>query len=92
MAVIGFQEKSNGRKLPVNQICALGGSSAINLGMLNYLSRSGLDSWQILGKSNWGREELSHYIRKYQNLIPPSDTNREFFTAMEYDENVTGGD
>jgi choline dehydrogenase-like flavoprotein len=73
-----FQEQLNGRTLLANKGRTLGGSSAINLGMVVYPSRSGLNAWEALGNPGWGWEGLSPYIRKFQNRTPPSDANREF--------------
>ncbi|CAL5866049.1 uncharacterized protein PFLUO_LOCUS256 [Penicillium psychrofluorescens] len=86
------QEQLNGRKLLASKGRTLGGSSAINFGMVIYPSRSGLNAWEALGNHGWGWDGLSPYIRKFQKGTPPSDATREFFKGMKYDQKDQGTD
>ncbi|KAJ6123998.1 CAZyme family AA3 [Penicillium samsonianum] len=84
------QEQLNGRKLLANKGRTLGGSSAINMGMIIYPSRSGLNAWERLGNPGWGWDGLAPYIRKFHTATPPSSGNREFFKGMKYDQQDQG--
>ncbi|EOD43701.1 putative aryl-alcohol protein [Neofusicoccum parvum UCRNP2] len=66
------QEHLNGRSLgqPVGKV--LGGSSAINLGMVIYPSKSGFDSWERLGNPGWGWETMAPYFRKFHTFTEPA--------------------
>ncbi|KAJ5745833.1 CAZyme family AA3 [Penicillium odoratum] len=86
------QEQLNGRKLLANKGRTLGGSSAINLGMVIYPSRSGLDAWEALGNPGWGWDGLAPYIRKFHTASPPSSENRLFFKGMKYDQHDQGNE
>ncbi|KAJ5802493.1 CAZyme family AA3 [Penicillium pulvis] len=86
------QEQLNGRKLIGSKGRTLGGSSAINLGMVIYPSRTGLDAWESLGNPGWGWDGLSPYIRKFQKTTPPSEGAREFFPEMKYDQKYQGSE
>ncbi|KFY04700.1 hypothetical protein O988_00580 [Pseudogymnoascus sp. VKM F-3808] len=67
------QEQLNGRQLPIPLGRTLGGSSAINMGMVVYPSKVGMDAWEKLGNPGWGWEGLSPYIRKFHKAAAPSD-------------------
>lgn len=82
----------NGRKFLANKDRTLGGSSAINLGMVVYPSRSGLNTWGALGNPGWNWDELAPYIQKLQKSTPPSESNRDFFKGIKYDEKSEGID
>ncbi|KAJ5291236.1 CAZyme family AA3 [Penicillium angulare] len=84
------QEQLNGRKLLANKGRTLGGSSAINLGMIVYPSKTGLNAWEALGNPGWGWDGLSPYVRKSETAAPPSNANREFFQGMKHDEQNHG--
>ncbi|KAF3761232.1 alcohol oxidase [Cryphonectria parasitica EP155] len=49
----------------------LGGSSAINLGMVIYPSKSGFDSWEKLGNPGWGWDGMAPYLRKFHTYTEP---------------------
>jgi choline dehydrogenase-like flavoprotein len=70
----------------------LGGSSAINMGMVVYPSKVGIDAWEILGNPGWGWEGLSPYIRKFHKAAAPSDEVRQFFQGMKHDLQDQGVD
>ncbi|KAJ6085102.1 hypothetical protein N7499_004731 [Penicillium canescens] len=84
------QEQLNGRKLLATKGRTLGGSSAINLGMIIYPSRSGMNAWEKLGNPGWGWDGFSPYVRKFHTAAPPSSDNREFFKGMKYDQQDQG--
>ncbi|OBT67941.1 hypothetical protein VE03_02500 [Pseudogymnoascus sp. 23342-1-I1] len=86
------QEQLNDRQLLASQGRTLGGSSAINMGMVIYPSRVGMDAWERLGNPGWGWEGLSPYIRKFHKATAPSDEVRRFFKGMKYDPRDQGSD
>ncbi|KAJ5660037.1 CAZyme family AA3 [Penicillium longicatenatum] len=86
------QEQLNGRKLIGSRGRTLGGSSTINLGMIIYPSRTGLDAWESLGNPGWGWDGLSPYIRKFQKTTPPSEAAREVFPEIQYDQKDQGSE
>ncbi|PYI11752.1 aryl-alcohol dehydrogenase [Aspergillus sclerotiicarbonarius CBS 121057] len=84
------QEALNGRCLAEPRGRTLGGSSAINLGMVIYPSRSDIDSWEQLGNPGWNWESLSAYLRKSQTFTPPSDEVRDQLLLNYIDPAVQG--
>ncbi|PYH35194.1 GMC family oxidoreductase [Aspergillus neoniger CBS 115656] len=86
------QESLNGRRLAQSRGRTLGGSSAINMGMAIYPSRSDIDSWEQLGNSGWNWKSLSTYMRKSQTFIPPSDEIRDQLSLDYVDLDVQGTD
>ncbi|OBT73421.1 hypothetical protein VF21_08094 [Pseudogymnoascus sp. 05NY08] len=86
------QEQLNGRQLLASQGRTLGGSSAINLGMVIYPSKVGMDAWEKLGNPGWGWDGVSPYIRKFHKAAAPSDEVRQFFQGMKYDLLDQGSD
>ncbi|KFY90108.1 hypothetical protein V498_06167, partial [Pseudogymnoascus sp. VKM F-4517 (FW-2822)] len=85
-------EQLNGRQLLASQGRTLGGSSAINLGMVVYPSKVGMDAWEKLGNPGWGWDGISPYIRKFHKAAAPSDEVRQFFEGMKYDLRDQGSD
>ncbi|KFZ07713.1 hypothetical protein V502_09819 [Pseudogymnoascus sp. VKM F-4520 (FW-2644)] len=71
------QEQLNGRQLLASQGRTLGGSSAINLGMVVYPSKVGMNAWEKLGNPGWGWDGLSPYIRKFYTAAAPSDETED---------------
>lgn len=63
----------NGRRLGQPSGKTLGGSSAINLGMVIYPSRSGFNSWENLGNPGWGWDTMAPYFRKFHTYTGPGD-------------------
>ncbi|KAI0888532.1 putative GMC oxidoreductase [Annulohypoxylon maeteangense] len=61
----------NDRRLAQPLGKTLGGSSAINLGMVIYPSRSGFDTWDKLGNPGWGWETMESYFRKFHTFSEP---------------------
>ncbi|OBT84043.1 hypothetical protein VE02_09042 [Pseudogymnoascus sp. 03VT05] len=86
------QEQLNGRQLLASQGRTLGGSSAINLGMVIYPSKVGMDAWEKLGNPGWGWDGVSPYIRKFHKAAAPSNEVRQFFQGMKYDLLDQGSD
>ncbi|RHZ44432.1 GMC family oxidoreductase [Aspergillus thermomutatus] len=84
------QEQLNGRQLLATKGRTLGGSSAINLGLIIYPSRSGMNAWEALGNPGWGWEGIEPYLRKFHQASPPSAAVREFFNGMKYDQKDQG--
>ncbi|KAL1963012.1 hypothetical protein VTN77DRAFT_8760 [Rasamsonia byssochlamydoides] len=70
----------------------LGGSSAINLGMIVYPSKVGINGWKQLGNPGWGWDDLAPYIRKFQTATGPSQRDREFLKGIKYDQRDQGSD
>lgn len=68
----------------------LGGSSAINLGMVVYPSRKDFDAWEQLGNPGWNWESLSHYLRKSETFTPPKPEIRNQLSLDYLDETVQG--
>ncbi|KAJ5143707.1 CAZyme family AA3 [Penicillium bovifimosum] len=84
------QIQLNDRRLLANKGRTLGGSSAINLGMVIYPSRSGFNAWETLGNPGWGWDGMSRYVRKFHTAAGPSIENREFFKGMVHDQKDQG--
>lgn len=84
------QEQLNGRQLLATKGRTLGGSSAINLGLVIYPSRSGMNAWEAVGNPGWGWDGIEPYLRKFHRASPPSDAIREFFMGMKYDQEDQG--
>ncbi|KAJ5766322.1 uncharacterized protein N7511_003938 [Penicillium nucicola] len=84
------QEQLNGRQILANKGRTLGGSSAINLGMIVYPSRTGMNAWEKLGNPGWGWDEFSPYLRKFHTAAPLSSANREFFKGMKHEAQDQG--
>ncbi|PKX98446.1 GMC family oxidoreductase [Aspergillus novofumigatus IBT 16806] len=84
------QQQLNGRQLLASKGRTLGGSSAINLGLVIYPSRSGMNAWEALGNPGWGWDGVEPYLRKFHQASPPSNAIREFFMGMKYDQEDQG--
>lgn len=84
------QKELNGRQLFINQGRTLGGSSTINMGMIIYPSRSGLNAWEGLGNAGWGWEGLSPYIRKFHTAAPPSEESQQTLKQILYEQKDVG--
>ncbi|OJD37749.1 glucose-methanol-choline oxidoreductase [Diplodia corticola] len=61
----------NGRSIGQPTAKVLGGSSAINLGMIIYPSQSDFDSWEKLGNAGWGWKSIAPYFRKFHTFTEP---------------------
>ncbi|KAF4540436.1 Aryl-alcohol dehydrogenase [Lasiodiplodia theobromae] len=65
------QAHLNGRTIGQPTGKVLGGSSAINLGMIIYPSQSDFNSWEKLGNPGWGWSSIAPYFRKFHTYSKP---------------------
>ncbi|KAK6200681.1 hypothetical protein LQW54_009642 [Pestalotiopsis sp. IQ-011] len=65
------QTHLNDRRLAQPLGKTLGGSSAINLGMVIYPSKSGFDAWEKSGNPGWGWDGMESYFRKFHTFTEP---------------------
>ncbi|KAL4738331.1 hypothetical protein BDV11DRAFT_171058 [Aspergillus similis] len=86
------QDGLNGRQIAEPRGRTLGGSSAINLGMVIYPSKKDVDSWEELGNPGWNWASLSEYLRKSETFTPPSPAIRDELALGYIDETLQGGD
>ncbi|KAL2794656.1 GMC oxidoreductase-domain-containing protein [Aspergillus keveii] len=86
------QEQLNGRTLLGTKGRTLGGSSAINLGMVVHPSRTGLSAWEALGNPGWGWDNFEPYVRKFHTGTPPPEAVRAFFAGMVSEKEDQGSD
>ncbi|OTA64863.1 GMC oxidoreductase [Hypoxylon sp. EC38] len=63
----------NNRRLAQPLGRTLGGSSAINLGMVIYPSKSGFNAWEKLGNPGWGWDTMKSYFRKFHTFTEPQE-------------------
>ena len=68
----------------------MGGTSAINLNLLAYPSKSDLDGWEKLGNSGWNWDNMQPYYRKFHTLMPPSKEVREVLQMGYLDDAAQG--
>ncbi|RDW66507.1 hypothetical protein BP6252_10142 [Coleophoma cylindrospora] len=71
------QEHLDGRQIAQPKGRILGGSTAINLGMLIYPSKSGINAWEQLGNPGWGWDSFAPYLKKFHTLTMPSAKTQE---------------
>lgn len=88
---MSFKEGLNGRQIAEPRGRTLGGSSAINLGMVIYPSKKDVDSWEALGNRGWNWNSLSQYLRKSETFTPPTPAVREELSLDYIDETIQGG-
>ncbi|KAI1204349.1 putative GMC oxidoreductase [Annulohypoxylon truncatum] len=81
----------NSRRLAQPLGKTLGGSSAINLGMVIYPSKSGFDTWDKLGNRGWGWEIMESYFRKFHTFTEPQPKLKKEF-MLDYLSGVHGTD
>ncbi|KAI2465846.1 putative GMC oxidoreductase [Annulohypoxylon bovei var. microspora] len=81
----------NNRRLAQPLGKTLGGSSAINLGMVIYPSKSGFDTWEKLGNSGWGWETMESYFRKFHTFTEPQPKLKKEF-MLDYLSGAHGTD
>ncbi|KAI4271793.1 MAG: hypothetical protein L6R38_006771 [Xanthoria sp. 2 TBL-2021] len=84
------QDELNGRTVAHPRGKTLGGSSAINVGLMAYPSKSGLDSWEKLGNKGWNFDTLRPYYRKFHTYTPPSKAVQELLALDYMDQSVQG--
>ncbi|KAI0847694.1 putative GMC oxidoreductase [Daldinia vernicosa] len=81
----------NNRRLAQPLGKTLGGSSAINLGMVVYPSKSGFDTWEKLGNPGWGWKTMENYFRRFHTFTEPQAKFKEEF-MLNYLNGVHGTD
>ncbi|KAL4810681.1 hypothetical protein BDV18DRAFT_165324 [Aspergillus unguis] len=86
------QDHLNGRRFLGSKGKTLGGSSAINLGMVVYPSRRGMNAWEALGNPGWGWDSFAPYLRKFHTGTAPSDSVRALFDGMKSEAVDQGSD
>ncbi|ODM15591.1 hypothetical protein SI65_08825 [Aspergillus cristatus] len=74
----------NNRQMGQPRGRVVGGSSAINFGIVMYPSRSDFTAWAQLGNESWGPEEMAPYLRKFHTYTRPSDTTSSLLGIDEY--------
>ncbi|OKL64686.1 hypothetical protein UA08_01057 [Talaromyces atroroseus] len=84
------QEHLNGRIVGHPRGKVVGGSSAIQYGMVVYPSKAGIDAWEKLGNKGWGWNGMSHYYRKFHTLGEPSDKTIRDMSLAYLDKNLQG--
>ncbi|KAF2087759.1 GMC oxidoreductase [Saccharata proteae CBS 121410] len=82
----------NGRQIAQPKGRLLGGSTAINLGLMIYPSKSGFDAWEKLGNPGWSWEGMTSYFKKFHTYHPPSEKIREQLNIDYIEEALHGTD
>ncbi len=90
LIVFLLQPHLNGRRVALPQGKVLGGSSAINLLVNVYPSKSGIDAWGKLGNPGWEWDTLAPYYRKYQTFHPPSQHTSDLLALGHMDKDLQG--
>ncbi|KAI2782107.1 putative GMC oxidoreductase [Daldinia loculata] len=81
----------NNRRLAQPLGKTLGGSSAINLGMVIYPSKSGFDTWERLGNPGWGWKTMESYFHRFHTFTEPQAKLKEEF-MLDYLNGIHGTD
>lgn len=68
----------------------LGGSSAINLNLIAYPSKSGIDSWGKLGNTGWDYETMLPYYQKFHTFTKPSKEVHDRLALDYMDSDLQG--
>ncbi|KAL8992385.1 MAG: hypothetical protein Q9169_007143 [Polycauliona sp. 2 TL-2023] len=82
------QDALEGRSVAQPRGKTLGGSSAINVGLMAYPSKSGIDSWEKLGNKGWNFEALRPYYRRFHTYTPPSKAVQDLLALDYMDETM----
>lgn len=85
-----LQRHLNGRQIAQPKGRTLGGSTAINLGMVIYPSKSGFDAWEQLGNPGWDWEHVAPYFRKFHTLTLPSKEIQDDLMLSHIDPDMAG--
>lgn len=83
------QRQLGGRVISHSMGKMLGGSSAINLGMVIFPSRATFDAWEALGNDGWGWDSMAEYLRRFHTYTPPTPAVKEK-VRYECDETLQG--
>ncbi|KKY27449.1 putative aryl-alcohol dehydrogenase [Phaeomoniella chlamydospora] len=86
------QSALDGRVLAHPSGRVLGGSTAINLGMVIFPSKAGFDAWEELGNPSWNWSTISPYLRKFHTFSPPSQEVQEELSINYIDSSLQGTD
>jgi len=86
------QEHLKGRQTAQPKGRTLGGSTAINLGMVIYPSKANFDAWEELGNVGWNWETITPYLRKFHTLTLPSKSSQDDLGLSYVDEKLNGTD
>lgn len=85
-----IQEHLEGRTIAQPKGKTLGGSTAINLGIVIYPSKSGIDGWEKLGNPGWNFNTLAPYYSKFSTLNIPSQMAQDNLQLGYLDQGVQG--
>ncbi|GME24669.1 putative aryl-alcohol dehydrogenase protein [Neofusicoccum parvum] len=86
------QTHVNGRQIPQPRGKVLGGSSAINFGVVVHPSNANFNAWSALGNDGWDADGMAQYYRKYQRYTPASGETKELLAIDYQDEAADGTD
>ncbi|MCJ1466424.1 hypothetical protein MMC07_005043 [Pseudocyphellaria aurata] len=84
------QTALNGRKVAQPRGKVLGGSAAINLNLIAYPSKSGIDSWGKLGNISWDYETMLPYYQKFHTFAKPSKEVHDLLALDYMDQDLQG--
>jgi choline dehydrogenase-like flavoprotein len=87
-----LQKHLKGRQVAQPKGKVLGGSTAINLGMVIYPSAAGFDAWEKLGAAGWNWKALTPYFRKFHKLTLPSKESQDDLVLSYIDKEIQGTD
>ncbi|KAL8866443.1 MAG: hypothetical protein Q9198_008888, partial [Flavoplaca austrocitrina] len=80
----------NGRPIAHPGGKTIGGSSAINVGLKAYSSKSGVNSSEKLGNRGWNVTNLRAYYQKFHTYRPPSKVVEELLALDYMDQSAQG--
>ncbi|KAK8180224.1 hypothetical protein HDK77DRAFT_455776 [Phyllosticta capitalensis] len=86
------QTHANGRQIPHPRGKVLGGSTAINFGVVVYPSKKNFEAWEALGNDGWSAEDLKPYFKKWQTFTPASEDVKKAMEINYYHEKNHGTD
>lgn len=82
----------DGRQIPQPRGKLLGGSSAINFGVIVHPSKANFNAWSALGNDGWNADGLAPYYRKSQTFTPAVGETKELLAIDYHDETAHGTD
>ncbi|KAK7556260.1 hypothetical protein IWX49DRAFT_636771 [Phyllosticta citricarpa] len=86
------QTHANGRQIPHPRGKVLGGSTAINFGVVVYPSTKNFEAWEALGNDGWSAKDLKPYFKKWQTFTPASEDVKKTLEINYYHEKNHGTD
>ncbi|KAI9823826.1 MAG: hypothetical protein M1819_001127 [Sarea resinae] len=84
------QPHLNNRQVGQPRGKVLGGSSALNFGLILYPSKANLNGWAALGNPTWDGDSMAQYYRKFQTYHEPSAETRELLSIDYMDPKLQG--